>query len=255
MQAFFGAEPRPHFSLGEFDIEAWEWVERFQIREQPPLRFGVILGDCVHNLRSALDHLMWQVTLLDGGTPNNTTQFPIASKSERQFDAMADRNIPGLSPEHRALVKRAQPFHRGDRAAAHTLSVLATLSNTDKHRIVNPTYSFVVGDAAEALDRLVGSFQRDGPSPVHAFWLAKEGTRLEHGTPWFRIQWKRGEEPPREVKVGGDMTLGIAFGDIGLDASDFPRLAKDVHKVIQAFMRDFPETKFIDSGDEPTNRA
>ena len=82
MDAFFNADPQPHFSIGEFDAEAWEWVERFQIREEPPLRLGVILGDCVHNLRSCLDHIAWQVTLLDGGTPNDETQFPIASKSK-----------------------------------------------------------------------------------------------------------------------------------------------------------------------------
>jgi hypothetical protein len=125
IDAFYNADPRPHFSLGGFDADAWEWVERFQVREEPPLRLGVILGDCLHNLRSALDHLAWQVTRLDGGTPNDTTQFPIASRSEEQFEAMAARRIPGLSPRHRAMVKRAQPFGRGKDASSHPLCVLA----------------------------------------------------------------------------------------------------------------------------------
>ena len=64
MDAFFVEKPEPHFSVGEFDTHTWEWVERFQVRREMPLRWGVILGDCVHNLRSALDHLMWQVTSL-----------------------------------------------------------------------------------------------------------------------------------------------------------------------------------------------
>jgi hypothetical protein len=83
MDAFFNSDPRPHSSVGAFDTDTWEWVERFQIREQPPLRFGVILGDCVQNLRSCLDHVIWQVTRLDGGAPDNETQFPSLPSQRR----------------------------------------------------------------------------------------------------------------------------------------------------------------------------
>ena len=54
---------------------------------------------------------MWQVTLLDDGTPDEGTQFPIASKLEDQY-AMADGRIPGLSDRHRAFVQRVQPLPR-----------------------------------------------------------------------------------------------------------------------------------------------
>jgi hypothetical protein len=91
---WFNKQPEPHFSVGEFDTEAWEWIERFQIREPPPPRLGVLLGDVLHNLRSALDHLMWQVTVLDGGTPNRSTQFPIIRKSKAAFDDAASSISP-----------------------------------------------------------------------------------------------------------------------------------------------------------------
>jgi hypothetical protein len=104
----------------------------------------------------------------------------------------------------------------------------------------------MVSDAAESLDRLVESSRGEGPLPVDAFWLAKPGTRIEHGTPWFRMEWKRGEEPPRKVKISGEVPLGIAFGDIGLDASDCPEIAEAVRKITEAFVRDFPETGFVD---------
>jgi hypothetical protein len=35
-------------------------------------------------------------------------------------------------------------------------------------------------------------------------------------------------------------------GEIGLDASDFRKIAQDVPVIIEAFMRDFPETEFIE---------
>jgi hypothetical protein len=249
MDEFFNQDPKPHFSRGYFDTNTWEWIERFQIREKPPLRFGVMLGDCVHNLRSALDHLICQVTMLDGGTLDDCakTQFPIASKSEAQFEAMANTQLAGLSKWHRAMVKRAQPYRAGDEAWKHPLAVLADLSNTDKHRVLNPTYSVVKGDVGGLLDRLAGSYQGDGPSPVVAWFMRKEGERLEHDAAWFRIVFNRELVPePVKVNMGGNLTLGIAFGEIGLDAASYKYIGEYVWVVIERFMRRFPETQYVD---------
>ena len=241
VDAWFNSDPEPHFSRGYFDTKNWEWVERFQIREHPPARLGVLLGDSIHNLRSALDHLIWQVTILDGATPDDATQFPIASKSKSQFDRMADRRIPGLRAKHRALVKRVQPYHAGNRAHAHPLSVLAALSNTDKHRIVNPTYSFIAGDSARELKRLVEGYRGSGHPPAVEFLLAKQGQGLVHGTPWLRIKFPKTQEPPRSVDVGGELTLGVAIGEVGVSADDIPKVADFVLAVISRFAQDFPE--------------
>lgn len=245
MEGFFNGEPKPYASVGEFDTEAWEWVERLQVIREPPLRFGVILGDCLHNLRSCLDHVIWQVTLLDGGTPDDRTQYPIASKSEAQFEAIANDRIPDLNAKHRAMVKKTQPYHRGDEASSHPLAMLATLSNTDKHQVVHTAHSIVGYDAKASLDKLVGSAQQEGPTPVVGWWLASAG-RLDHGTPWFRIVWDPAEEPPREVNVGGDFITEPAFGEVGLPASELPKIAEAVRGVMQAFLAQFPETKWAD---------
>jgi hypothetical protein len=250
MDAFFNTDPRPHSSMGGFDPDAWEWIERFQIREPPPLRFGVILGDCVHNLRSCLDHVLWQVTLLDGGTPDRYTQYPIATESEAQFERMAKRRIAGLSPRHRAMVRETQPYHRGDEAATHPLAILANLSNTDKHQVVHTAFSIVGYDAAATLAGLVRQDSEDRPSPVEGWWLASDG-RLDHDSPWFRIVWRRGEEPPTKVQLRGDMRTETVFGDVGLPASEFPKIADAVRTIVEAFMREFPETEYVDDPKPP----
>ena len=246
MDTFFNGTPRPYSSLGGFDEIRWEWVERFQVHGRPPLRFGVLLGDCVHNLRSALDHAIWQTTLLDGGTTDRATQFPIASKSEQQFERMAKTQIRGLSAEHRALVKSVQPYNHETGASAHPLAVLADLSNTDKHQLVHTTYSFMGEDADAILDALVGNSQGPGPSPVDSFWVAKYGSRLDHGEPWLRIAWSRDQPPPEKVALTGNLELGVAFGAFGLDAEDFKEIARTVLAIIETFMRDFPETRFVE---------
>jgi len=245
MADFFTGSERPYSSTGAFDETSWEWIERFQIHRRLPLRFGVLLGDCVHNLRSSLDHTVWQTTLLDGGVPDHRTQFPIASRSEDQFERMADAGIPGLSDEHRQIIKSAQPYHRGADARTHPLSVLADLSNTDKHQVVNTAYSFMRQDADTILDGLVGRYPGPGPSPVESFWVLTHGSRLEDGEPWLRIKWRSDQAPPDAVGLSGQLELGVAFGDFGLNAEDFKEVARTVLAIVQSLMRDFPETEFV----------
>jgi hypothetical protein len=246
---FFDQDPKPHFSRGYFDTDTWEWIELFQVREEPPLRWGVMLGDCVHNLRSALDHLICQLTMLDGGTMADCakTQYPIASKSEAQFEGMADHRIPGLSEKHRAMVKMTQPYNAGDRAEFHPLNALAELSNADKHRLINPTFCAMKSSAKEVLDRLVGSYQGDGASPVHSWWMLERGSSLEHDAAWFRIVFDRSIiTEPVDVEMSGILRTGISFGEIGMEADSYKNMGEAVLKIIEGFMRSFPETRYYD---------
>ena len=70
---------------------------------------------------------------------------------------MAKIRIPDLSPQHRSMVKHFQPYHAGDEAARHPLSVLADLSNADKHRLINPTYGFMASDVTEAVKSIAAN--------------------------------------------------------------------------------------------------
>jgi hypothetical protein len=42
-----------------------------------PSCIPIIIGDAIHNVRSALDHLAWQLVEAGGGTPNHRTALPI----------------------------------------------------------------------------------------------------------------------------------------------------------------------------------
>ena len=101
-----------------------------------------------------------------------------------------------------------------------------------KHRYA--TYSFLAPppNLPEPTPQLMGIF------------IAKRGTSMQQGTPWLRLNWSRREEPPRTVKVGTNLTFGIAFGDIGLDREAIPEIAKNVWKIIERFLVEFPETVF-----------
>jgi hypothetical protein len=108
----------------------------------PPLkgRPNTLIGEFLHDLRSSLDHLAWQLVSRNGGTAHpEKTNFPImriAPTTDRP-GKQALPNIPGgVSMAARKLIDEAQPYKLGDLYAYHSLWVLHQLWNIDKHRYV-----------------------------------------------------------------------------------------------------------------------
>src|SRR5438067_5129952 len=66
-----------------------------RVDEQPPIFWGAIAGDAVQNLRSALDLLVYQLVLSNGGAPTAATGFPIAEGGEA-YPALSDRRLAGV---------------------------------------------------------------------------------------------------------------------------------------------------------------
>lgn len=104
----------------------------------PPLVLGTIVGDCLHNLRSTLDYLVWQmVNSNPPEKPGRRNMFPICS-SGKNFDAQVKSGrlagVPALAAE---IIERFQPFDDAD----HPLALLDKLYNADKHQDLNFTIS------------------------------------------------------------------------------------------------------------------
>jgi hypothetical protein len=49
----------------------------------PSPRISAIIGDVIHNLRSALDHLAYQLVLAGGARPSTQTYFPISEDATK----------------------------------------------------------------------------------------------------------------------------------------------------------------------------
>lgn len=98
-----------------------------------------IVGDIVHNLRSALDHLAWQ--LVSVGVASGETrsqgwekiQFPIAHSLD-SFVSMKGRAIEGARREAIEALDRLKPYKDGNDA----LWLLRQLDNADKHSFILP---------------------------------------------------------------------------------------------------------------------
>ncbi len=121
--------------------------------EQTVRRWGLITGDAVHNYRSALDHLTWQLACHKTGGENlpgvsegeaRNVQFPLDDKPPAHGDARRFREggyLKHVLPEHREIIYQHQPF--GNRfnfghEEVHPFTGLRKLSNGDKHRLITP---------------------------------------------------------------------------------------------------------------------
>ena len=98
-----------------------------------PHRLGARLGSVVHGLRSALDHLMWQVVRHDASgpvEPDPAVRFPVAASPQefRSRHPWLDR----LAPEHRAMLEDDQPYRGGAELAS-----LDRLAATERHAIAS----------------------------------------------------------------------------------------------------------------------
>jgi hypothetical protein len=95
-----------------------------------PMEITTIVGDILHNLRSALDHLAWQLVLNARNEPNEHTYFPIADNAEKYFKLNSRNNI---KPEDRDAIDALEPYREGKN---DILWRLHRLNIIDKHRML-----------------------------------------------------------------------------------------------------------------------
>ena len=101
---------------------------------------GLIIGDTVHNLRSALDNLWWELVDRCGGTCDENTYFPIAKSLERLERVIKDRKIEAIGMDFAELLREKFKSYKGGNDALYGLH---ELNNIDKHRLLIPTYAGV----------------------------------------------------------------------------------------------------------------
>jgi hypothetical protein len=106
--------------------------------EPIPAEWSLVLGDIVHNLRSALDALVYALARAHlGRTPTDTEarqiQFPIVDRPD-QWEGECKRWLRHIAPAAQLLIERCQPYHDANPREVHLLAALRDLSNIDKHR-------------------------------------------------------------------------------------------------------------------------
>ncbi|MDQ3662011.1 MAG: hypothetical protein M3454_13325 [Actinomycetota bacterium] len=137
-------EESPHRLWTEFEAESGENVLWADILKPPPARLSLIAGDCIHNLRAALDNLAFELALAytkERPLPGNIegkSAFPIFSNDiadDPDLRKNFDRMTRGIGPRAKAYIEELQPYKRGDGFRSDRLWQLNQLSREDKHRL------------------------------------------------------------------------------------------------------------------------
>jgi hypothetical protein len=208
-------ESKPYLVHPKYNPQTRLLTLTAHIQKPLPKHWGIQVGEIVHNLRSALDHLVWELVIHHTGSPptSNKTQFPIF-ETEKGYRDRSGPNIAGVSPEAATLIESLQPFATGKdgdpRASIQRqpLWLLHELSNFDKHRTLHLVDVAIAGVDLKFSGLLPGiecTFTARRPGPV------KDGTVFLSvrfgGTAWpFSV-------PPDQVKMDGPIQTDILFDE------------------------------------------
>jgi len=125
-----------HYPVIDRNSEAGVTLIRLRIdRNMPLLLWGVRIGTIVHQLRSSLDHLVYQLARINGCSTPKKTEFPIYHAAQK-FEADGRRKIQLLAPAAQTIIEALQPYHRGNLFESDPLYQLHQLDLIDKHRTI-----------------------------------------------------------------------------------------------------------------------
>lgn len=109
---------------------------RLRVDEEPSARlWSLLFGDFVHNLRSALDALVWELATQNGQLPANPTEvaFPICTQSTKWTQGRWPKRLNVVPSEFLSRIEEVQPYHKQD-IGQDPLTLLSELDILDKHR-------------------------------------------------------------------------------------------------------------------------
>jgi hypothetical protein len=161
METAFFEETKHSIVRAEHNSVSGKDVYRFKIDGIPfslesSLGWGGFIGEIAHNLRCALNYLVYQLALLNSANKPETVagdkglQFPIfAGKGD--FKRKGKRAIKLLALEHQTIIEGLQPYQSISKSLLPTVDLskwsgrnsplfwLEEINNMDKHRVIHVT--------------------------------------------------------------------------------------------------------------------
>jgi hypothetical protein len=230
-------ERKTHTIETEVDKNTYTIVKRLRVHDQLPVRWAVVVGEVASNLRTALDHVVWELVRANKQTGDTRTEFPVFW-SAKEYKANGVRKIKGTVAPAQAIVDGLQPYHRGDGFAADPLYRLHHLNLEDKHRTLNLVRAAAVvrgmpGIVPTGPIAYVDYYSIQTPGTVHA---------LEDGAELLRL-----EVSPHNINVQVHLHVSvfIAFDQAGPGQGEaviplLTQLADFTERVIELFNPFFP---------------
>ena len=185
-------DTRPYTSFKETNAEGTEDTYKLRFDKPAPLELSVIIGDAVHNLRSALDQVACCLAVKNGHTDTTGTYFPFGRSKQAFERADTQRKINKLSPDAANLVRGFEPYRGGNSLlwALHELDII------DKHRSI-------VAVRATRVGGIVGQFRATGLREGLNFVGLPEWDPLDEEIAYLRL--------PAGAQIEGDLNTVVAI--------------------------------------------
>lgn len=144
------------------------WMKWWLEKAPPPmpLSFAALLGDVIHNLRAALEYSAWAAAAAEAReTHSRQISFPIID-GRSEYEKWARKRAGWFTEATFGVFEWAQPF-QADEDQLHPLRILRTLSNTDKHKLLNVVdhAHIEVGVELDPMPAMYDWWTADGPVP------------------------------------------------------------------------------------------
>lgn len=191
----------PYTSTFDYEKESGEWVARVVVHEALPDHWSLVLGDVLHNMRSALDALVWALVVSTGVEPikPKSIQFPIFD-NPFQFQQHRKACIGQVDLRAQAIIEGLQPDERPHRHGRRQLALLNDLSNVDKHRHLILT----------GVNGAITNMTLDGYKPVIERYIARK-VPIVNGAVIARVKIEG--KPRSDVTMHADFGFDVAFAD------------------------------------------
>lgn len=197
-------ERQPYRVVRKYYAKTCHITWRFAEDEAPPLlRWGVLIGDVVHELSSALDHIAWQFALKTRPDPTRSTAFPVCLR-EGDWESKGTREmLKHIGEDERAFIKDKQPYlaRYGKTLQEHVFAMLRLLSRIDKHQVIPAA-------VVAPLDTDINFINMRDISAMREFTLYDEP--LKQGAKLARL-FVEPSGPDPDVDMNLDLSLYITF--------------------------------------------
>jgi len=144
------AEGHPYSVASEPEGQSMHHRIYVRLHKAPDVkRWGLLLGDAVHNMRSALDHLVYagaiRVTGQNPPPDERKLQFVIVDAPGDWSSTQQQRHMRPLTDEMRTFIEGVQPYKSSDQNdpdgyQLHLLRWVRELDDSDKHRAIRPVF-------------------------------------------------------------------------------------------------------------------
>jgi len=207
-----------HRLVRGYDPLTDEFIVRVQITKPIPLEWGLIIGDVLHNLRSALDSLVFELAERHAGGLGvqevRKIQFPICDRPGTfQTEVKQKKKLLHVTPKAVAEAERLQPYMPTAWPGGNPLGILRDLSDIDKHRKLLLAYSNLGSGTVR--------ISRAGADKSEHFDVPMLGGVLRDGTIIARFQLPA-RFPATDVRMATSMGLAYTLdeGFSGYDRGD-----------------------------------